>query len=192
MWKLGMELGTRVHVYMYSYTVDMYFIAFTVVSWASAHSWDKRPCITFQGATVAASIQTYGILILGKRLWGPRSRVMFKRLPGTLRYVYVRVHVSILVYNIFVVLKFVLLVCMLVWLWLHSILSVSLLSPCVIGFIWFPGVPASCDQAECSWVVDHYYWSPWCSCQWLHLASLCSALRRNLGGLCKTCRWDSW
>ena len=39
----------------------------------------KRPCTTFQGATVAASIQMYGILILGKRSCGPKSRVMFKR-----------------------------------------------------------------------------------------------------------------
>ena len=39
----------------------------------------KRPCTTFQGATAAASIQTYGILISGKRPCGPKSRVKFKR-----------------------------------------------------------------------------------------------------------------
>ena len=39
----------------------------------------KRPCIAFQGATVAASIQTYGILILGKHPCRQKSRVMFKR-----------------------------------------------------------------------------------------------------------------
>ena len=39
----------------------------------------KRPCTAFQGATVAASIQTYGILIPGKRPCGPKSLVMLKR-----------------------------------------------------------------------------------------------------------------
>ena len=39
----------------------------------------KRPCTAFQGATVAASIQTYRILISGKRPCGPKSRVVFKR-----------------------------------------------------------------------------------------------------------------
>ena len=42
----------------------------------------KRPGTTFQGATVAASIQIYpwyGILIPGKRPCGPKSQVMFKR-----------------------------------------------------------------------------------------------------------------
>ena len=39
----------------------------------------KRPCTALQGATVAASIQTYGILIPGKRPCGPKTRVMFKR-----------------------------------------------------------------------------------------------------------------
>ena len=38
----------------------------------------KRPCAEFQGVTVAASIQTYGIYIPGKRPCGPKSRVMFK------------------------------------------------------------------------------------------------------------------
>ena len=38
----------------------------------------KRPCTAFQGATVAASIQMYGILIPGKRPCGPKSRVIFK------------------------------------------------------------------------------------------------------------------
>ena len=38
----------------------------------------KRPCTEFQGVTVAASIQTYGIYIPGKRPCGPKSRVMFK------------------------------------------------------------------------------------------------------------------
>ena len=39
----------------------------------------KRSCAEFQGVTVAASIQTYGIYIPGKRPCGPKSRVMFKR-----------------------------------------------------------------------------------------------------------------
>ena len=39
----------------------------------------KRPCTAFQGATVAASIQTYGILILSKCPCRPKLRVMFKR-----------------------------------------------------------------------------------------------------------------
>ena len=39
----------------------------------------KCPCAEFQGVTVAASIQTYGIYIPGKRLCGPKSLVMFKR-----------------------------------------------------------------------------------------------------------------
>ena len=34
----------------------------------------KYPCTTFHGATVAASIQTYGILIPGKCPCGPKSR----------------------------------------------------------------------------------------------------------------------
>ena len=34
---------------------------------------------TFQGATIAASIQTYGILNQGKQPCGPKSQVMFKR-----------------------------------------------------------------------------------------------------------------
>ena len=38
----------------------------------------KCPCTKFQGVTVAASIQTYGIYIPGKRPCGPKSRVMFK------------------------------------------------------------------------------------------------------------------
>ena len=47
----------------------------------------KCPCTAFQGATIAASIQTYGILIPDKRPCRPKSRVMFKCLPRTLRYV---------------------------------------------------------------------------------------------------------
>jgi hypothetical protein len=39
----------------------------------------KRPCTAFQGVTVAASIQTYGILIPGKRPCRPKLRIMFKR-----------------------------------------------------------------------------------------------------------------
>ena len=38
----------------------------------------KRLCAEFQGVTVAASIQTYGIYIPGKRPCGPKPRVMFK------------------------------------------------------------------------------------------------------------------
>ena len=38
----------------------------------------KCPCAEFQGVTVAASIQTYGIYIPGKRPCGPKSQVMFK------------------------------------------------------------------------------------------------------------------
>ena len=39
----------------------------------------KRPCTEFQGVTVAAPIQTYGIYIAGKRPCGLKSQVMFKR-----------------------------------------------------------------------------------------------------------------
>ena len=39
----------------------------------------KRSCTTFQGATVAASIQVYGSLIPGKPPCGPKLRVMLKR-----------------------------------------------------------------------------------------------------------------
>ena len=39
----------------------------------------KRPCTEFQGVTVSASVQTYGIYIPGKHLCGPKSRMMFKR-----------------------------------------------------------------------------------------------------------------
>ena len=35
----------------------------------------RHPCTAFQGATVAASIQTYGILILDKHPCIPKSRV---------------------------------------------------------------------------------------------------------------------
>ena len=38
----------------------------------------KHPCTAFQGAAVAASIQTYGILIQGKHPCGPKLRVIFK------------------------------------------------------------------------------------------------------------------
>ena len=38
----------------------------------------KRPCTSFQGVNVAASIQTYGSYILGKRPCGPKSQGMFK------------------------------------------------------------------------------------------------------------------
>ena len=38
----------------------------------------KRLCAEYQGVTVAASLQTYGIYIPGKRPCGPKSRVMFK------------------------------------------------------------------------------------------------------------------
>ena len=39
----------------------------------------KRPCTSFQGVNVAASIQTHGSYVPGKHPWGPKSRVMFKR-----------------------------------------------------------------------------------------------------------------
>ena len=39
---------------------------------------DKRPCTAFQGATVAASIQMYGILILDKHPCRSKPHVMFK------------------------------------------------------------------------------------------------------------------
>ena len=39
----------------------------------------KHACTEFQGVTIAASIQTYGIYIPGKCPCGPKSRVMFKR-----------------------------------------------------------------------------------------------------------------
>ena len=48
-----------------------------------------RPCTAYQGATVAASIQTYGILIPGKRPCGPKSQVMLK-CPWALTRVYER------------------------------------------------------------------------------------------------------
>ena len=44
----------------------------------------KHPHPTFQGVNVAASIQTYGILIPGKRPCGPKSQVMFKKCPWAL------------------------------------------------------------------------------------------------------------
>ena len=39
----------------------------------------KRPCTSFQGVNVAASIQTYGNYVPGKHPCGPKSRCMFKR-----------------------------------------------------------------------------------------------------------------
>ena len=39
----------------------------------------KHPCTIFQGATVATSIQMYGILIPGKCLCRPKSQVVFER-----------------------------------------------------------------------------------------------------------------
>ena len=48
----------------------------TVVSQASAHFWVSTHILQ---ATVAASIQMYGILIPHKRPCGPKLRVMFKR-----------------------------------------------------------------------------------------------------------------
>ena len=53
------------------------------------------------------------------------------------------------------------------------------------------GVPVSCYQAKCSWVVDHLAGSPWCSCKRFNLASLLSALWRNLGGIFTTFQWGS-
>ena len=38
----------------------------------------KRPCISFQGVNVAASIQMYGNYIPGERPCGPKSHGMFK------------------------------------------------------------------------------------------------------------------
>ena len=38
----------------------------------------KRLCTTFQGATIAASIQMYGIYVPGKCPCGPKLQVMFK------------------------------------------------------------------------------------------------------------------
>ena len=58
---------------------DAVLITCTVVSRASAHFRGKRPCTPFQGVNVAVSIQTYGILIPGKRPCRPKLRVMFKR-----------------------------------------------------------------------------------------------------------------
>ena len=52
----------------------------------------KRPCTPFQGVNVARSIQTYGVLILGKRPCGPKSRVMFKRQWTLTRDTTVHVH----------------------------------------------------------------------------------------------------
>ena len=43
----------------------------------------NHPCTPFQGVNVAASIQIYGILILGKHPCRPKLRVMFKHTyPG--------------------------------------------------------------------------------------------------------------
>ena len=39
----------------------------------------KRPCTSFQGVNVAATIQTYGNYVPGKCPCGPKSRCMFKR-----------------------------------------------------------------------------------------------------------------
>ena len=44
----------------------------------------KHPCTVFQGATVAASIQTYGILIPGKRPCRPKSQVNMFKCPWAL------------------------------------------------------------------------------------------------------------
>ena len=50
----------------------------------------KCPCTTFGGATIAASVQTYGILIPGKHPCGPKLCLSTHgHLPGTLRYMYV-------------------------------------------------------------------------------------------------------
>ena len=50
----------------------------------------KRPCTSFKGVNVAASIQTYGNYVPGKRPHGPNCDVCLStrgRLPGTLRYI---------------------------------------------------------------------------------------------------------
>ena len=39
----------------------------------------EHPCTTFQGVTAAASLQTYGTLMLGKHTCSPKSRIEFKR-----------------------------------------------------------------------------------------------------------------
>ena len=58
----------------------------------------KRPYTEFQGVTVAASIQTYGIYIPGKRPCGPKSQVILKR-PWVLTWD-TTIHVHIALYNV--------------------------------------------------------------------------------------------
>ena len=65
-------LHVYMHVYMYQY-----YMYHNVPGKRPLPG--KCPCTTFQGATVAHSIETYGILIPGKRPCGPKSRVKFKR-----------------------------------------------------------------------------------------------------------------
>ena len=65
---------------MWKVHTDLVSHVCTVVSRASAHSRPgKRPCTSFQGVNVAASIQTYGNYVPGKHPCGPKSRCMFKR-----------------------------------------------------------------------------------------------------------------
>ena len=60
--------------------VTHYLLGFTIVYVLGKRPLPgKRPCTAFHGATVAASIQTYGILIPGKHPCGPKLRAMFKR-----------------------------------------------------------------------------------------------------------------
>ena len=56
----------------------------------------KRPCAEFQGITVAASIQTYGIYIPDKHPCGPKSRVMFNRPWALTRDTTVYIHLQFL------------------------------------------------------------------------------------------------
>ena len=64
-----------VHMYVKYWCCALY----TVVSQAKRPLPGKHPSIGFQGVTVAASMQTHGIYITGKRPCGPKLQVMFKR-----------------------------------------------------------------------------------------------------------------
>ena len=79
------RVGIRLRLCASTWTVyPQYWQLFTTCTIASSSVPGKRPlqgknpCIAFQGATVAASIQTYGILIPGKCPCRPKSQITFK------------------------------------------------------------------------------------------------------------------
>ena len=71
------------YVYILLYGV-LYYNVMAVLPESPGQTLGKCPCIKFQGANVAASIQTYAMYIPGKCPCEPKSQVMFSKHPWAL------------------------------------------------------------------------------------------------------------